>query len=399
VRLFVAGLMLFVLAGCVSTAPVGTPVVIPTFPPAAVSSPVLTQPAVPVVTTQPTAVPTVQQTPAITFAPPPATPSITQVPLATRDPSAPTGTRDNPYALGSQFELGDWAVTVDAVDLDAWPEIQAENQFNAPPAAGRQFVMFHVTTTYAGTDTANAGFDLNWAVVGSLGNTFGGSMDDYCGVIPEDLDNAGELFAGATAEGNVCVSVDAAQIDGATIQVEQFLADDSAYVALQAGDGVPPPATPSITQVPATRDPSAPTGTRDNPYPLGSQFELGDWSVTVNSVDLDAWPEIEAENPFNEPPAAGRKFVMFHATTTYNGTETGDVRFDLDWGIVGSLGNTFGLADYCGVIPDDLNDAGELFPGATAVGNVCVSAESAQIEGATIQVEQFLVDPVYVALE
>lgn len=35
------------------------------------------------------------------------------------------------------------------------------------------------------------------------------TYEDYCGVIPGDLDEVGELYAGGVAEGNVCVAVPA----------------------------------------------------------------------------------------------------------------------------------------------------------------------------------------------
>lgn len=39
------------------------------------------------------------------------------------------------------------------------------------------------------------------------------------------------------------------------------------------------------------------------------------------------------------------------------------------------------LGDYCGVMPDSLDDTGETFPGGSVSGNVCVSVESDQVEG------------------
>jgi len=39
------------------------------------------------------------------------------------------------------------------------------------------------------------------------------------------------------------------------------------------------------------------------------------------------------------------------------------------------------LGDYCGVMPDSLDDTGETFPGGGVSGNVCVSVESDQVEG------------------
>jgi hypothetical protein len=172
---------------------------------------------------------------------PVATPGTSVQPLATPtavapasipNPGAGQGTRDNPYPLGSSFAIDDWQVSVTSVDLDAWPEIKQENQFNDPPASGHQFVMFAVTGTYNGTETGNPSIDLQWNVVGSQGNTYGSGIDDYCGVIPDAFSDQGELFPGATAAGNVCISVASAQLDGATLHVEQFLGENGVFVAL-----------------------------------------------------------------------------------------------------------------------------------------------------------------------
>lgn len=131
------------------------------------------------------------------------------------------GTRDNPYAAGTAIELGDYTVTLGETTTDAWEQIQAENQFNDPPADGRQFVMVPVTAAYNGDDTGWATMDLSIAFVGSGGNTFNFGSDDYCGVIPDSLNDQGEMYAGGTVEGNVCVSVEADQIDGGAWRVEE----------------------------------------------------------------------------------------------------------------------------------------------------------------------------------
>lgn len=64
------------------------------------------------------------------------------LPTPTSDPS-PTpvpgnlGTRSNPVPLGQNFRQAGspWEIRVDAVDNDAWPEIQAERDSNPPLAA------------------------------------------------------------------------------------------------------------------------------------------------------------------------------------------------------------------------------------------------------------------------
>lgn len=70
-----------------------------------------------------------------------------------------------------------------------------------------------------------------------------------------------------------------------------------------------------------------------------------------------------------------------------------------DWDLVSGGGNTFG--DSCGVLPDSLNDVGDLYSGASGEGNACMSAPSEQLDGAVLSLKtlSFGVDPVFVALE
>lgn len=132
------------------------------------------------------------------------------------------GTREDPLALGESFEVGAYTVTVTEVDTDAEEAVMEENEFNDPPAEGEQFVMIGVETTYNGEQTGLPWIDLAFSVVGSRGNTF----NDDCGVIPEDLMMIDELYPGASATGNACVRVDADQVEGATIAVEDFMSFD-----------------------------------------------------------------------------------------------------------------------------------------------------------------------------
>lgn len=149
---------------------------------------------------------------------------------ATQDSNSARGTRDKPLPIGTTVEVGDWQVTLAAVNTNALDVVMAGNQFNRPPAEGRQFVLFSVDATYVGSESGTAMVDLNWAVVGAGGNTFGnaGAQEDYCGVIPTPLNSTGESFPGATVSGNECVSVPADQIQGATIQLKPTFSIDKA---------------------------------------------------------------------------------------------------------------------------------------------------------------------------
>lgn len=141
---------------------------------------------------------------------------------------AAAGTRQKPLSPGVSFAVGDWTVELDTTNTDADDIVAAENPFNEPPADGRRFVMVEVTVSYTGDDSGQPWLDLGFQFYGSGGNTFGTGLDDYCGVIPNDLSDQGEMFPGASATGNVCVSVPADQIEGgAWIVEESFSLDDN----------------------------------------------------------------------------------------------------------------------------------------------------------------------------
>lgn len=144
------------------------------------------------------------------------------------------GSRENPYAVGDTIPLTDWEVVVNSVTLDGTDEVMSENEFNEPPADGRQFVLVNLDATYTGEETGTFWIDLTTKVLGSEGNTFGSGEDDYCGSIPQDLTNASEQFPDATETGNICVSVPTEQLDGALLLLEESFSfeDSRVFVAL-----------------------------------------------------------------------------------------------------------------------------------------------------------------------
>lgn len=150
-------------------------------------------------------------------------------------PAAEGGSRESPAPAGSTATLTDWTVVVGATNRDALADVMAANQFNSPPVEGRAFVMAPVTATYTGTDSGTAWVSLGIHFVSGAGQTYGTGVDDYCGVIPSGLSDTGELYGGATATGNVCVSVPAAEVEGGAWVVENQLAFDDvkAFFALQ----------------------------------------------------------------------------------------------------------------------------------------------------------------------
>lgn len=164
-----------------------------------------------------------------------------------------------------------------------------------------------------------------------------------------------------------------------TEERDQALAELEQARAAQSDDEEP--ADDGTTADPAAEEPAAPEqaerepaedvdqGTREHPFAIGDAVTNDDWEVTLGEP-REAGTEVADENPFNEPAPDGMEFWIVPVTATYIGDETGLPWIDLEVRFVGSDGRTY--SDYCGVIPDDLQEVDELYADATAEGNTCV---------------------------
>lgn len=110
-------------------------------------------------------------------------------------------------------------------------------------------------------------------------------------------------------------------------------------------------------------------GTRANPYPLGSEIKQGDWTVTINSVNLDATADLTKENMFNEAPDEGSVYILVNMTATYNGSDPdGDeVWASVDY--VTADGNTIDGFETNASAPDEFDSLTTLYEGASTTGN------------------------------
>jgi hypothetical protein len=127
---------------------------------------------------------------------------------------------------------------------------------------------------------------------------------------------------------------------------------------------------------------------RDQPVPMGTAAKVGDWSIAVVAVTPDAWPIIQAENSFNDPPEPGHQFVMVTVSMTYEGMESADPGFDPSFKAVGASNVAYDtFSPGCGVVPQALSGAGEVFTGGTIEANVCFSVRSEDVASLNMYVE------------
>lgn len=156
-----------------------------------------------------------------------------RTPAQADQPAPALGTRENPVPAETSFEVTNWVVELGETDTDATETIMAENQFNEI-AGSRVAVMVEVEATYTGPDSGTPWIDLTTSFHTAAGNTYGTGADDYCGVVPNDLMDLGEMFTDASGSGNVCVAIPADEVEGGSWIVELLFSFDPerVFVAL-----------------------------------------------------------------------------------------------------------------------------------------------------------------------
>lgn len=111
-------------------------------------------------------------------------------------------------------------------------------------------------------------------------------------------------------------------------------------------------------------------GSRENPLPIGAMVVNEDWDIVLGTP-REAGNEVSAENQFNDLPKPGMEYWIVPVTATYTGDDTGTAWVDLTIKFVGSDNKAY--SDRCGVIPDDLSDVDQVYPGGIAEGNSCLA--------------------------
>lgn len=141
-------------------------------------------------------------------------------------------------------------------------------------------------------------------------------------------------------------------------------------------------------------------GSRANPYALGAEISSSDWTVSVNSVDLDATAAVEAENPMNESPEEGHTYILADVTAQYDGDDAEGSTPMLSVAYVSPEGNTFNSHDRTVVAPESLDSLSTLYEGASTSGNIALHVPTEGLEDGVLSVDPSLFsDTVFVAVD
>lgn len=157
-----------------------------------------------------------------------------------------------------------------------------------------------------------------------------------------------------------------------------------------------PPRT--TTTRPTTTTTTAPEGgTRENPFPLGTPLVSSDGvELVITGVDFDAAAAIASENMFNDEAPVGMRYVMVNSAVV----NSSDEPIRPSWEIrVNAIGSQNRVHESCrAVLPNDLMNAPQLYPGGSASGNECVVVPQEEIDDGSLllMVAPRFGDPVFV---
>ena len=140
------------------------------------------------------------------------------------DPGAPVDPADA-LALGESIDAGDWAYTVNAVDVDAVNEISAESSINGEPDAGMTFILVNITAEYTGSGSG-AGMSappLLVSFVDEDGTRYTELQKTL--IAPDDLITQGPAESEGTVTGNLALQVPADTAEQGVLAVDTSIAD------------------------------------------------------------------------------------------------------------------------------------------------------------------------------
>src|SRR5690606_25854374 len=121
---------------------------------------------------------------------------------------------------------------------------------------------------------------------------------------------------------------------------------------------------------------------------LGGTATVGDYTVSVTQVELDASDAVKEANEFNEDPEG--QYVLASLALTYNGDEQGDPWLDLSVELAGSDSRIYDSSSCMAVTPNGAMDLPTLTSGGKGEFDICFDVPAEALEDPRIIVEETL---------
>lgn len=154
------------------------------------------------------------------------------------------------------------------------------------------------------------------------------------------------------------------------------------FNAVEEEASSPSTRAPSVTASPSAGSPTA----SGELLPLGTAAEVGEYTVTVSSVQLNATDAILGFNEFNEAPEG--QYVLITLDVAYNGNEEGDPWLDLTPAFVGSDSRQYDESTCTATLDLEGTSVPTLENGGAAQYEVCMDVPAAALPGQRVLVEE-----------
>ncbi len=116
-------------------------------------------------------------------------------------------------------------------------------------------------------------------------------------------------------------------------------------------------------------------------------MENNDWKITLNTVNLNANDDVKKANEYNDPPEAGKKYMMINVTAEYLGDDAQGSSPLLQVEYISPDGQTAREYDALVLIDDDFESGKTLYSGASTTGNIVIPIPEADGGKGTISIQ------------
>jgi hypothetical protein len=154
----------------------------------------------------------------------------------------------------------------------------------------------------------------------------------------------------------------------------------------------------TTTEEPTTTTEAPEIGTRTNPIPVGTPFDVGPWTITVVGFTENANDIVAGANQFNDPPRDGHQFTIVNLQATFNGGEDEPTTFafNVRVGFLGSssvqVDGSAGFDAYCGVTGLEDQSSQDVFAGGTVNVPICYQMTPEDAASMVVVIEEGIVD-------
>jgi hypothetical protein len=127
----------------------------------------------------------------------------------------------------------------------------------------------------------------------------------------------------------------------------------------------------------------------DDPVPAGTWASVGAVDLVVLANEPDATERVLAENEFNTAPEPGNRFVMWRVAVANAGEQTTPLLAEVSFAVAGPSTVVYNTSANCGVIPEQLDEFRDVFPGGTVEGNLCWEVSDEDAGALVLLVDEF----------